>query len=217
MESFSHYKRILHSSQSMSSQQLGFRPLNADPQSLLSSIVRDRILESRYWKERCFALNAESILDRAKDLDAIGTTYGGFNRPTHFLCLLLKLLQIQPDLSILKAYLGHSEGKVTNEARSQKRDLRYMRALAAVYVRLMCSPDTVYKLLEPLLSDYRTLNVLTSSSSFERMTLDQLVEKLLDTEAESAFDMVFPFLPKRSKVEERNKIPDFRSVLESET
>jgi pre-mRNA-splicing factor 38A len=201
----------------MSTNGLGFRSMSTDPQSLLSTIVRDRILESRYWKERCFALTAETILDRAKDIDAIGTTYGGFSRPTHFLCLLLKLLQIQPDISILKAYLDYSAGGASNEIRTQKQDLRYMRALAAAYVRLMCSPETVYVLLEPLLSDYRTLYLLTPSKGFEHLSMDELVEKLLNSNPESAFDLVFPFLPKRSHLEERRKLREYRRVLDEES
>ena len=68
----------------------------------------------------------------------------GRQHPTPFLCLLLKLLQIQPSDDILHAYLHQSEWK-------------YLKALAAMYVRLTFPSHKVYTTLEPLLSDYRKL------------------------------------------------------------
>lgn len=46
-----------------------------------------------YTKEKLFALDAESLIDRAFELKYIGGTYGaGITRPTKFICLLLKML-----------------------------------------------------------------------------------------------------------------------------
>ncbi|EER08078.1 hypothetical protein Pmar_PMAR010741, partial [Perkinsus marinus ATCC 50983] len=39
-----------------------------NPQFLISQIVRDRVYSLRYWKEECFGLNAETILDKAAEL-----------------------------------------------------------------------------------------------------------------------------------------------------
>lgn len=44
------------------------------------------------------------------DVKAIGGVYGN-NKPTEFLCLLLKLLQIQPEKEILLEYLQADEFK----------------------------------------------------------------------------------------------------------
>ena len=195
---------------------LSYRALSSEPLSMISNIVKDRVYESRYWKERCFALNAETILDRAKALDCIGTTFGGFNRPTHFLCLLVKLLQIQPEIEIVQAYLDHSAGAASNDMHIQTCDLRYMRVLAAVYARLICNSETVYCLLEPLLQDYRTLNVLTSNSSYSRITIDQLIEKLIFVDIESPFDMIFPFILKRPTLVKRGVLRPFESILDLE-
>jgi hypothetical protein len=76
-----------------------------DPQMLIEKITRLRIYASRYWKEQCFGLNAETILEKAIHLSHIGGVYSGVNKPTPFLCLLLKLLQIQPDMSIIQGRL----------------------------------------------------------------------------------------------------------------
>ena len=55
-------------------------------------------------------MTAESLIDKAIDLKAIGGVYGN-NKPTEFLCLLLKLLQIQPEKEILLEYLQADEFK----------------------------------------------------------------------------------------------------------
>jgi len=53
---------------------------------------------------------AESLIDPAIKLRAIGGVYGN-NTPTEFMCLLLKLLQIQPEKEILIEYLQADEFK----------------------------------------------------------------------------------------------------------
>lgn len=53
---------------------------------------------------------AESLIDQAIALRFIGGVYGN-QRPTEFLCLLLKLLQLQPEKEILIEYLQADEFK----------------------------------------------------------------------------------------------------------
>ena len=69
-----------------------------------------RIWESSFWKEQCFALTAETIIDEAVKLKYVGGTYAN-TRPTEFLCLVLKLLQIQPEKEIVMEYLRAEEFK----------------------------------------------------------------------------------------------------------
>jgi pre-mRNA-splicing factor 38A len=61
-------------------------------------------------KEHCFALTAETLIDKAVELKYIGGTYGN-TRPTEFLCLALKLLQLQPGREIILEYLRAEEFK----------------------------------------------------------------------------------------------------------
>ena len=68
-----------------------------DPQSLIEQIIRNKIHSSRYWKERCFGLSPETLLEEAVKLKYVGGTYGPLQKPTPFLALALKMLQIQPD------------------------------------------------------------------------------------------------------------------------
>ena len=39
-----------------------------NPQYLVEKIIRSRIYDSKYWKEECFALTAELLVDKAMDL-----------------------------------------------------------------------------------------------------------------------------------------------------
>ena len=64
---------------------------------------------NKYWTFWYFFL-AESLIDKAIELRTIGGVYGN-QRPTEFLCLLLKLLQIQPEKEILIEYLQADEFK----------------------------------------------------------------------------------------------------------
>ena len=90
-------------------------------------MIRNRIYESQFWKEHCFALTgastpyhqtarsthtriAETLIDKAIEVKYIGGVYGN-QRPTEFICLLLKLLQIQPEKEILIEYLQADEFK----------------------------------------------------------------------------------------------------------
>lgn len=69
-------------------------PSAAPPQNLMEKIVRNKIYQTTYWKEHCFGLSAEALVDKAVDLKAAGGCSGGFGKPTPFLCLVLKMLQV---------------------------------------------------------------------------------------------------------------------------
>lgn len=89
-------------------------------------------------------MSAETIVDKGISLKYIGGTYGGARKPCPFLCLVLKLLQIQPDKEIIIEY-------VRNE------HFKYLRALGAFYLRLVGQAVDIYSYLEPLLNDYSKL------------------------------------------------------------
>ncbi|GAA6064761.1 hypothetical protein JCM10212_002312, partial [Sporobolomyces blumeae] len=114
-----------------------------NPQYLVPTVIRQRVYDTLYWKEHCFALNPATIIDQAVQLSHVGGTYAN-TRPTDFMCLVLKLLQLQPEREVVLEYLRAEEFK-------------YLRALAAFYVRLTFDSLNVYEVLEPLLDDYRKL------------------------------------------------------------
>jgi len=137
-----------------------------NPLKLFEKPVRDRIVDSYYWKEQCFGLNAATLLDRATELNFIGGTYGVAQRPTPFLCLAFKLLQIVPDKEIIMFYLEQEEYK-------------YLRALAAFYIRLAWEKDEeVYATLEPYLTDSRKLKRRTREG-WALTHVDDFIDDLL--------------------------------------
>jgi len=168
-----------------------------NPQFLVETVIRNRIWESQYWKEHCFALTAESIIDKSLELKFIGGVYGGNQRPTDFLCLLLKLLQIQPEKEILVEYMRADEFK-------------YLRALAAFYIRMTFRAVDVYELLEPLLKDFRKLRY-RNMNGYSLTFMDEFVDQLLTEER--VCDIILPRLTKRSTLEENGEIGPRQSRL----
>lgn len=81
-----------------------------DPQLLVEKIIRERIYESIYWKEACFGINAGLLVERAAEIDHVGGLYGN-QRPSPFLCLLLKMLQLQPDMEIVHQFINNEKLK----------------------------------------------------------------------------------------------------------
>jgi pre-mRNA-splicing factor 38A len=153
-----------------------------------------------YWKEHCFALTATTLLDKATRLSEIGGTFGGGRRPTTFVCLALKMLQITPEQEIAIAYV-------------QQDEFKYVRALGAFYLRLTAAPADVYRLLEPLLSDYRRLR-LKSNADIRVLHLDEFVDQLL-TESYSC-DVALPHLPARHALEQQGLLQPRRSPLDAD-
>jgi len=168
-----------------------------DPQNLVERLLRMRIYNSRYWKEHCFGLNAETVVEKAVVLDHVGSTFGGNRKPTPFICLVLKLLQIQPPIEAVVEYVKQDEHK-------------YLRALGAFYVRLVGQPAQVYSVLEPLLNDYRKLAV-RSPSGWALSHIDELSDMLLRDEY--AWELTMPKLPSRKLLVASGKLGPRTSML----
>jgi pre-mRNA-splicing factor 38A len=172
-----------------------------NPQFLLETILRNKIYNTLYWKEKCFGLNSETIIDRAVELKYIGGTYGPSKSPTEFICLVLKLLQIQPDDSIINEYLNTE-------------DYKYLRALAAFYLRLTGKHKDVYNKLEPLYNDYKKLRVRNPDGNYTIMHMDEYIEYLLTKD--SIFEITLPSLPKRKILESNGELQPRVSLLEAD-
>ena len=98
-----------------------------NPQHLIEKIVRMKIYEHIYWKEQCFGLNgtftvasgsayrshisAESLIDKAVEIDHVGGLATAHHKPTKFLCLVLKMLQIQPEKEIVAEFILNEDFK----------------------------------------------------------------------------------------------------------
>ncbi|KAF2875155.1 PRP38 family-domain-containing protein [Massariosphaeria phaeospora] len=210
-----------------------------NPALLLESAVRERIVKSYYWNEQCFGLNAATLCDRAAELKFIGGTTGIMGRPTPFLCLALKLLQLVPEKEIILEYLNFSnpdeeeeeeeEGEKVegNEEEAGARrsgiqdpnangklgEFKYLRCLAAFYIRLAWEPVEIFKTLEPLLSDYRKIKRRTKDG-FMLTYMDQFIDDLLTQDRTCATSLWK--LPKRADLEDRGELEPRESALGDE-
>lgn len=173
-----------------------------NPQYLIEKIVRERIHDSKYWQEECFRLTSALVLERAvDDLKYVGGTYGAKIDPTPFLCLVLKLLQIQPQKEIIYLYIDQP-------------DFKYLRALGIFYLRLVGRPAEVYKKLESIYTDYRKLRVMDTQRRFSVIHMDELVDNLLHEE--KVFNITLPRLTKRIVLEDNHEIDSYKSELEEQ-
>ena len=59
----------------------------------------------------CFCFLAELVVDKAMELRFVGGVYGGNIKPTPFLCLTLKMLQIQPEKDIIVEFIKNEDFK----------------------------------------------------------------------------------------------------------
>jgi pre-mRNA-splicing factor 38A len=158
----------------------------SDPQNLMEYITRQKIYDSRFWKEECFGLTAADVLEKAaKTLICIGGTYGGNHRPSIFLCLALKMLQLQPDLDLVLEFINQSHFK-------------YAKALGAFYLRLTGRPVEIYENLEPLYSDFSKLRY-KGATDWKLIHMDEFVHELF-TEP-FACGIAMPRLPHRQTLQ----------------
>lgn len=172
-----------------------------NPQYLVEKIIRSRIYDSKYWKEECFALTAELLVDKAMELRFIGGVHSGNIKPTPFLCLTLKMLQIQPEKDIVVEFIKNEEFK-------------YVRALGAFYMRLTGSSLDCYKYLEPLYNDNRKLRRQNRQAQFEIVHMDEFIDELLRDER--VCDVILPRIQKRHILEENNELEAKVSALEDD-
>ncbi|CAO3591591.1 unnamed protein product [Absidia cylindrospora] len=185
-----------------------------------------------YWKEECFGLTgkngmgvffnirtyfsqingthdfllsliqnitAVTLMDKAVELNSIGGEYGN-QVPTHFLCLTLKMLQLQPEREILTDLIKQEEFK-------------YLRALAAFYLRIVGQSKEIYQYLEPLLNDYRKLRVRVGSG-YTLSHMDEFIDQLL--RQDRVCDVILPRLVQRHVLEDNDELEPRVSALEDD-
>lgn len=166
----------------------------------MEKILRLKIYDSLYWKEDCFGLTAETLVDKAMLLDHIGGTFGGNRKPTHFICLILKMLQIQPDPEIILEF-------IKNE------DYKYVRALGVYYLRLIGRPIDVYNHLEPIYNDFRKLRY-RSVNGWKIIHMDEFIDDLLKEKI--VCDVTLPPLIARTILEDRGELGMRKSILDED-
>ncbi|PRP84884.1 pre-mRNA-splicing factor 38A [Planoprotostelium fungivorum] len=171
-----------------------------NPQNLIHQIMRDRIYQSMYWKEKCFGLTAETLVDQAMKVHCYGGMFGGVRKPTAFICLVLSMLAIQPELEIVYEFINNEDYKLVGK------------------------PKEIYEHLEPLYADHRRVSHIYNSTSahirimtefgYKPSHVDEVIEEILKTE--TSCEVAFPYLPKRTILEAQGALGPRISVLEDE-
>eukprot|EP00127_Corallochytrium_limacisporum_P004140 Clim_evm85s157 gene=Clim_evmTU85s157 len=132
----------------------------------IDRVLRQRILVSVYFKEKCYGLNAATLCDRAVELDCYGGVWNATGAPTAFLCLLERLIQLEPELGIIEEYIRQAEFK-------------YLRILGALYLRIVGTPVQVFTGIEPLLQDWRKVRFIEPNGKYVVTYIDQVADDIL--------------------------------------
>ncbi|EMR65380.1 hypothetical protein MGN70_013045 [Eutypa lata] len=185
-------------------------PNGLNPATIMEKAVRERIVDSYFYKEQCFGLNEADVVDRVVEhVSFIGGTYGSTQKPSPFLCLAFKLLQLAPDDAVLQEYLAFGGER-----------FKYLRVLAAFYVRLTRRAEHVYAILEPFLEDRRKLRRKARAGT-SLTFVDQFVDELLTKERVCATSLWQ--MPKREILEDLDLLEprvsplgDIEDLLEEE-
>lgn len=172
-----------------------------NPENLIDQILRNRIYEAKYYKEECFGLTAETVVDKAMELDAVGGCFGGNKKPSNFLCLILKMLQIQIEHEIIIEFINN-------------KDYKYVTCLGAFYLRLTGTPIEIYNTLEPFYSDYRKIRRKLPNGKYDIFHMDEFIEELLTKEV--ACDVSLPFITKRHLLEQSGQLKERISALDED-
>lgn len=147
---------------------VGLAPNGLNPANIMEKAVKDRITDSYFYKEQCFALNEADIVDRVVEhVRFIGGTSGMTQKPSPFLCLAFKLLELSPSDAVVAEYLAYGG-----------EHFKYLRALACFYLRLTRRAKDVYETLEPYLADRRKLRRKGRERTY-LAHMDEFVDELL--------------------------------------
>lgn len=169
-----------------------------DPQLLIEKIIRERIFEARYWKENCFGLGVEKLLELGAALDHVGGIYSN-QKPTPFLCLALRMLQIQPAEEVVMELV-------------EQEDFKYLRVLGLFYIRLVFSPASkVYLTLEPFLKDKRKIRTRQRNGTYSLTHVDEIVDTMLRDDR--VFDIILPRISSRIVLEETEDLETREPLL----
>ncbi|KAM9093766.1 pre-mRNA-splicing factor 38A-like [Sarcophilus harrisii] len=172
-----------------------------DLQYLVEKKIRTRIYASKYWKEECFSLTAELLPTKAMDLRSVGGVYGNNIKPTPFLCLTFKMLQIQPEKNLIIEFIKNVYFK-------------YVRVLGALYMRLTGTAMDCYNYLEPLYNDDRKIRIHNRKGDFEFIRIDDFIDELLH--GGQVCDIILPRLQKDHMLKETGFLELRISDLEEE-
>lgn len=166
---------------------------------LVETIIRNRIKDSIFYKQHLYLTNEQTILPviitHVKFINGLDSN----NRPSPFICCLLRLLEINPSNDIINLYLNHTEFK-------------YLICLTLLLIRLTKKSVQVYSILDNYWTNYSKLRVLLPTPEFINGVpvnytlsyMDKFVDELLRNER--VVDLILPRLEKRNRLVDKGLI-----------
>ncbi|KAJ6876684.1 hypothetical protein NC651_029630 [Populus alba x Populus x berolinensis] len=156
------------------------------------------------------------------ELDHLGGTTVEIVSPTPFMCLVMKMLQIQPEKDIVVEFIKNEDYKIElialhlcrSSNSKARRNFGYVRVLGAFYLRLTGTDIDVYRYLEPLYNDYRKLRKKLTDGRFALTHMDDVIDELLTKDY--SCDIAMPRIKKRWTLETLAALDPRKSVLEDD-
>merc|ERR1712050_578297 len=137
----------------------------------------------------------------AVEINHVGGTYGGARKPTDFICLILKMLQIQIEKEVVIELI-------------RNQDYKYIRLLGAFYLRLTGKVIEIYHLLEPLYNDYRKIRLRTAEGIFILTHVDEIIDNLFRKNI--VFDTLMPRIKIRNLLEAQGNLKPRVTILKED-
>lgn len=172
---------------------------------LISKIIRERILDSVYYKLNCQSLG---LLDWMEECARSCVLVGVYEnetktKPTKFMCLLFRLIHLEPDNEIVEYLIRGTHS------------FKYLRALGCLYYRMARESDAeIYNTLESQLGNYAKLRVVDGLGKESIVHFDEFVDALLNDSR--VYDLTLPKLVPRVALEESGIIEPRESSLMDE-
>lgn len=164
----------------------------ANKANLVEPIVRHRVQDSLFYKQYLHLTNEQTILNVIVDhVQFVGGTDSN-NRPSPFLCCLVRLLEIEPSSDIVELYLTQNGFN----------EFKYLTALSLVYCR-MVRGSKFFELYDRYIVDFRKLRYQDKQFRvvngvpihYSIKCMDELVDDLIENER--VVDIKIPHLGPR--------------------
>ena len=173
---------------------------NLAPQHLIDAPTRQKIYNSVFYQQYCFGVNLVTFVDRAQLLKGVGGIFGTYKQPSNFICLFYKLLELEPSNNVIDYFLN-----------TRVWQMKHLRLLAALYIRFAYPSNDVYLKLEPLLTHYEKVAILTDDG-YVPSHFDEIIDQFLKQKLWCGIQL--PPLPPRYGIPPRfSQLNDLREQL----
>ncbi|KAI5964870.1 uncharacterized protein KGF55_001941 [Candida pseudojiufengensis] len=181
--------------------------------NLVEPIIRHRIQDSLFYKQYLFLTNESTILPIIIEHVKYVSGVDSIGRPSPFLQVLLRLLEIEPSPEVIKVYLNQLDFN----------EFKYLTCVTLLYIRLVYESEQIYKIFDQYLKDYRKLKIKSKNPEFNEFKqpiffkiiyMDEYIDEILNNDR--IFDIILPRLIPRIQLVERGLIGPRQYFIDEE-